>query len=519
MKINKYIIHLSIAGSLLLGTSIFQSCMDDELNRPDGKISEEELNRDGYAANAFFPTMCDYAYPVATENIYNTMESLIGDCYGRYQVLATDKFKGANFISYNAPGDWLDQPFKDGNVMVKISTAWSKIKEVTGGTGVNFAWAQILRITAMQRLVDLYGAIPYSKMESGNLNSPYDTQEEAYRAMFKDLTNAINDMTLFVNQHPEEKPMKKFDNIYEGDFRKWVKYANSLKLRMAVRVRFAAPDLAEQMATEAVNHPIGVIVNNEDNAASSGNKNQLWTVLVDWSDHCVCADITSYMNGYQDPRRSKYFTKKTISTGSEEYVGMRSGISYNRSDRLGFSLINVQREDRTLWMSAAETAFNKAEGAMRHWDMKGKEKDLYEEGIRLSFQQWGVNGIESYLEGTTSQSAYTDPQGSGSTGAVSTITVKWNDGDNEEVKLERIITQKWIALWPLGQEAWSEYRRTGYPKLFPIAPGISPNIPVANRIPFPTTEFTRNTENVNEAVQKLGGNGYDTKIWWQRTDK
>lgn len=80
MKIYKFITQISIAGCMLVGTPMLQGCMDNSLNDPLGKVSEEELRRDGFAANAFFLTLCDYAYPIATENIYNTNESLIGDC-------------------------------------------------------------------------------------------------------------------------------------------------------------------------------------------------------------------------------------------------------------------------------------------------------------------------------------------------------------------------------------------------------------------------------------------------------
>ena len=88
--------------------------------------------------------------------------------------------------------------------------------------------------------------------------------------------------------------MAKYDKVYDGDFEKWVKFANSLKLRMAIRIRFADREYARQMAEEAINHSIGVITSNEDNATSLGTKNQLYTVLVQWPDQCVSADITSY---------------------------------------------------------------------------------------------------------------------------------------------------------------------------------------------------------------------------------
>lgn len=519
MKFNKYIIRLSIVSFVLAGVSTFHSCINDSLNDPAGRVSEEELSRDGFAANAFFLTLCDYAYPGATENIYNTNESLIGDCYGRYQVLGTDKFKGANFITYNAPENWLNWQFGDNNVMVMTYGAWNKIKNVTGGTGVNYAWAQILRIATMQRMVDLYGALPYTQISSDKLAAPYDTMEEAYRAMFKDLTDAINEMTNYVNQNPSSRAMAKYDKVYDGNFEKWVKFANSLKLRMAIRVRFVANDLAQQMAEEAVNHPIGTIIKNEDNASSSNTKNQLYTVLTDWPDQCVAADITSYMNGYGDPRMPKYFKKQATGVEGEEYIGMRSGLSYGDNDHgPKFSRINVGAQDRMLWLCAAETAFNKAEGAMLGWNMGGTTQELYEEGIRLSFAQWGVDGVDKYLgDNTSKQNNYSDPYGQGSSTAISTITIKWNESANDEEKLERLITQKWIALWPLGQEAWSEHRRTGYPKFFPVAGNVTPNIPVANRIPFPPSEYIRNAENVKLAVSKLGGaDDYQTKVWWQR---
>ena len=163
----------------------------------------------------------------------------------------------------------------------------------------------------------------------------------------------------------------------------------------------------------------------------------MYTVLVQWPDQCVSADITSYMKGYNDPRMSKYFKKKTSDKGDDDYVGMRAGLSYG-NDITGptFSRINVGEMDRTLWMSAAETAFNKAEAAMLGWDVKGETvKDLYESAIRLSFAQWGVSdGIDQYLNDESStQADYVDPnENKGNESAISSITIKWKDDAGEE---------------------------------------------------------------------------------------
>ena len=104
------------------------------------------------------------------------------------------------------------------------------------------------------------------------------------------------------------------------------------------------------------------------------------------------------------------------------------------------------------------------------------------------------------------------------------VTIKWNEEAGFEENLERIITQKWIAIYPDGQEAWSEFRRTGYPKVFPVVKNNSGGTIDTNeqvrRIPFPSTEYRDNAANVTAAVALLGGddNG-GTHLWWDKKNK
>ena len=174
-------------------------------------------------------------------------------------------------------------------------------------------------------------------------------------------------------------------------------------------------------------------------------------------------------------------------------------------------------------MNAAEVAFLRAEGALRGWSMGGTAKEFYEQGVRLSFAQWEVQGADAYLADETSTPAlYTDPAGLNSyTGATSSITIAWDDEATEETNLERIITQKWLANFPLGQEAWSEYRRTGYPKLMPIvvnnSGGIVSTERGARRLPYPQEERTNNLANYTSAVGLLGGpDNMATDVWWAK---
>ena len=155
--------------------------------------------------------------------------------------------------------------------------------------------------------------------------------------------------------------------------------------------------------------------------------------------------------------------------------------------------------------------------------LNGNAEDLYNAGIRASFQQHGVKGVESYLASTKTPAKYPGFRSSPSAPAPSNITVAWSE-DSEVEQLEQIITQKWIAMYPLGQEAWSEFRRTGYPKLYEIvnneSGGVISSSMQIRRVPFPNSEYQGNKEEVEKAITLLGGpdNGA-TRLWWDVENK
>lgn len=225
--------------------------------------------------------------------------------------------------------------------------------------------------------------------------------------------------------------------------------------------------------------------------------------------------MESFLKGYKDPRISSYFNPVTIG-GTTGYFGIRNGIQIsNKALYTPFSTIKLEENSPLTWLTAAETYFARAEGALRGWNMGGTAKDLYETGVRTSFQQAGVSGADNYLNDSSSTAAaYRDPVSSSNnvnTGStlLSTITVKWNETDSFEKKLERIITQKWIAVFPNGQEAWSEFRRTGYPKIFPVvvnySGGTIDTSKQIRRMPFPNSEYRDNPQGVASGVTALGG--------------
>lgn len=213
-----------------------------------------------------------------------------------------------------------------------------------------------------------------------------------------------------------------------------------MKLRLAMRVVYtdftsSKGKTPRQLAEEAVSNKVGVFTSNSDNAklpsvAFGKDGNPLRAACLynqpegsnTGGDTHAAADIICYMNGYDDPRRDKYFIKSEWE--GIDYVGIRRGIEIPSLNTIGrkYSGVKFENDAETplYWMNAAEVAFLKAE-AKAVFDMNmgpGTARDFYEEGVRLSFEQWGVTGVAEYLAGTTLPQTYIDPNG----GATATRT-------------------------------------------------------------------------------------------------
>ena len=224
------------------------------------------------------------------------------------------------------------------------------------------------------------------------------------------------------------------------------------------------------------------------------------------------------MNGYNDPRIPFYATKNA----DGNYLGMRSGL-WHRGVGNGFDLFSkpvVTDSDPLLCISASESWFARAEGALRGWNMGGTAQALYEKGIQVSMAERGAS-LGSYLTSEDVPADYEDPNdNSNNIAAVSTVTPKWIEGDFE-ANLEQIMVQKWIGNFPNGWETWADVRRTGYPKFFPTVEnrstaGVSTQRGM-RRLPFPDSEFNTNEANVKAAQQMLGGPDTGaTDLWWAK---
>jgi hypothetical protein len=292
------------------------------------------------------------------------------------------------------------------------------------------------------------------------------------------------------------------------------------------------PATAKTQALKAIADSGGLITTNADNAQLSGYGyyNDVWWIGTSWTDLSVGAALTSYLNGYNDPRISKMCSPATSPASiAGQYVGIRAGTPvggkpmYNGYSTPNFSI--MQEYTPMVLMNASETWFLKAEAALRGWTTESAQTD-YETGVSTSMAYWGAS-IGDYLSDKTStQADYVDPLtpqagvANASIKAMSTITIAWDNSVSNEKNLERIITQKWLGMFPYGGwEAWTEYRRTGYPRLFPVVVNnsggtISTDLQI-RRIQYPSSEYTSNASGVATGVSLLGGadNG-GTPVWW-----
>ncbi len=522
---NRNINKLFIAALAFAATA----CTGDFENINSNPYEPGDLTADDYALGS---QLNNVASCVVSSDV-NTLQftdALLGGPLGGYYSDSNAGF-AESFARYNQKNDWSRVFLKSDRIIPTLYANLGQIEAICQNTGnpVPLAIATIIKVAAMSRVTDCYGPIPYSAIgTSSDLAVPYDSQETVYDSFFKELGEAIK--TLHENVGMSLTPTA--DYVYSGDPAKWIRFGNSLKLRLAMRISNVSPAKARQYAEEAVAD--GVIETNEDNATwkyFSSITNPLYTAVnynnngsLTGGDTHAAADIICYMNGYSDPRRAAYFLPSTWD--GIEYVGLRRGwATFDQSWGFKFSGVNVKATDPLIWMTASEVAFLRAEGAaVHHFNMGGTAEEFYNRGIRLSFEQWGVAGAEDYIADASSMpQAYHDPSDKNPyNDTLSDITIKWDESADAQTKLERIITQKWIALYFNGNEAWAEYRRTGFPKLIPVAYNGSGGIVDSNagpqRMPYPQEEYTNNSVNVTAAVNNMlgGPDNMATKVWWAR---
>ena len=435
--------------------------------------------------------------------------------------------------------------FNDKNSVYKINTGWTNaawnytykyIFPVAHSSELNsegveqaihyYGLTQILKVELMHRISDTYGPVVYSKFGNGEVNS-VDTQQEAYAAFFSDLDKGIDAMDKYLKNGGDDLSLNANDMLNAKSIKGWIKFANSLRLRLAMRISNVDKTNAEIQAKKALANPYGVLeaANKIIQVSGHGYTNPL-IAIGGWGEAYMGATMASVLNGYEDPRREKWYNKATLKGYENEWLGIPQGVFMQEGDPNyygGYSALNTAGGETTpaILMTAAEVWFLRAEAALRGFSNE-TPKTCYETGIKTSFAQWGVGDATNYLASDKKPSDYKEmvpASGGKDMKALITISPKWNDTAGKEGQLEQIITQKWLACWPESYEAWSEQRRTGYPKLFKVqtnnSGGTIDTNDMIRRLPFSTDDADKDPVQYDLLKKALGGPDHGgTRLWW-----
>jgi len=535
IKQSKYILTMATAVMLVAG-----SCTKDfkDYNKnPYGATNDDLLPDYGLVVGQLKEAQRSiYVYQPAW--VTQLQQNLMGDVFSGYMMSPTPFRGNSNNLNYDLVDGWnlyvLTSAYSspEASVMAPLSNVETITKTAAPTL---YAMAKILKVEAMHRVSDIFGPIMYSKykVRAADGGYDYDSQQEAYNNFFKDLNEAITILTP-LRTEKSTPTFTSADLVYGGSHAKWLQFANSLRLRLALRIVKADEAKARTEGEAALANAGGLLTEAADNFSINigATEHPLNTISGAWMDIRMGAPVESIMTGYKDPRLPKYFIPAKDGAVAGQYKGIRNGIDIDAKSRYQDYSALVKLPSLLQLMPAAEAWFLKAEAAIRGWARAGDAKDNYESGIKTSFTQYGLHpdSAAKYINDAVSKPApYIDPKAitpgqndvKSTDPWLSTITIKWENGDAFDKKLERVITQKWISTFPDGQEAWSEFRRTGYPKLFPVVINNSGGKIATNtfirRINLPPDEYLTNPNGAKRAAATLGGpdNG-GTRLWWDR---
>lgn len=484
-KIN---IHISIL-SVALFLSIFSACKKDYFdintnpNSP-ADATEKELLPSAQAAIAL----------VVGNNF-----QIFGGLWGQYWTQSPSSSQYKTIEQYSPASNDFDRPWKALYADALQDLKAIKIKATAGNKPYYVGIAKVLEAYTYQLLTDNFGDVPFSealKAESGILSPRYDAQARIYDGIFTLLDEAVIQLNATSDFHPETD-----DLIFGGDIDLWIKFANTLKLRAALRIAYVDPGKSQTKISELANSQALFLEEGEEvkinYSSTGGNSNPLYSSIVDLSgvqNLVASATAVNYLSNNNSPLIDAFYAP--ASNGSQ--IGIQQGayqLPAGTPVSKPSSLVGGNYADPSSAlapvkiMTGYESLFLQSEAVARGW-LAGDAIDLYERGITENFVSYGFINTDA-----TTYYAQTD--------------IAFPASGTLEQKIESIITQKWIAMCGNeGDEGWIEWRRTGYPSFFTISVN---SIIGAGRLPqrffYPSSEVTRNA---NFPGQPL----IDQKVWW-----
>ncbi|NJO90623.1 MAG: SusD/RagB family nutrient-binding outer membrane lipoprotein [Chloroflexia bacterium] len=526
-KIIKYI--------LLVPIVFAYSCtgLMDDLNEDSKGVTAEKLTPDGNLSKLRIQAMQKNLFNLTTSWQYQVQQNLNADVFAGYTMHPGSFNQTTTNDNYNWNHGWNGWAF---TVAQANLTDFLALYEETENATINtdfYACGLILKVLTTLPLVDGFGPFPYLDYGVGS-NPAFDDVEDIYlQGFIPELNSAIDILNSYKDGPFENRVANSKADLTNlgGTNSNWVKLANTIKLRLALRISNVNPSEAEKIIQEALNEPDGFIDASTGDVTIDVEVNEVFNpfsfISVAWSDCIMSADMQSFLVGYKDPRLASYFlpaTTGTVTGAGAIYAGLRPGAALT-SDKGAYANYSKIYAGKTFKIvSAAESYFLLAEASARSLGglTPGQAEGYYTNGVSTSFAANGV-GAEAgaYLSSTDTPADYVDYAAADNNyTATTTVTPEWTGTD----MIEKIITQKWIALFPNGAEAWAEFRRTGFPRL--TLPknmenganfdGTIPQGEFLKRMPYPSNIIGISPAAANTAISSfLNGNdnGYQA-LWW-----
>ncbi len=345
---------------------------------------------------------------------------------------------------------------------------------------------EVLQVYSYWHLVTLFGNVPFKEALNPDITHPnFNEARTVYKSIIDSLNTAISNFT------PGAEGFGNADIYYDGNISKWIKFANSLKLRMGMMLAEVDPTRAQQIVEAAVTG--GVFTSNADNAmipftAVPPTTNPVWENVIQSGrdDYVPAKPFINHMNEVNDPRRAVFFTQV-----NGKYIGGNYALGNDYADFSHFAQPLIEPGRDGIIMGYPEVEFLLAEAAQRGYAVPGTAAGHYLKAITADMNFWGVPKAEITAYLAQPEVAY-----------------------NAATWRKSIGLQKWFALWGQWYQAWTSFRRLDYPNLNQNVPEEAATDIVPVRYFYPVTEYRFNGEQVKQAAQAIGGDTFVNKLFW-----
>ncbi|MFN8257297.1 MAG: SusD/RagB family nutrient-binding outer membrane lipoprotein [Bacteroidales bacterium] len=360
----------------------------------------------------------------------------------------------------------------------------------SGSLNNQIAIARIIKAYVFWYVTDSWGDVPYTTALTGSIDVTYETQESIYKGNITELKDAVAQF--------DDGPAIKGDILFSGDIAKWKKFANSMRLMMALRLSNVDPSYAQTEFNSALSAADGLIIDDADNVVLTyvgNNFKSPWYNLYDGrKDFAVSETITDLLSSLSDSR---------ISVFGSSNIGFPYGLKRESAEAFSSANSNWARilpdDLRTqtgsvFILTASEIQLARAEAADRGWTAENAEQ-MFADGVSKGFTKWGLTAPGGYVD-----------------------TLSNAVGTNQN--LEQIAIQQYLASYPNGWSGWANWRRTGYPVLTPAPDATNSSKQIPRRYVYGDSENSLTPEALAEAVARLsGGDSQDARVWWDTPPK